>query len=126
MVSFLVLVGTMLAAVGGTSLRQASAISNKSGFVAQLFIALLLPLLGYFLYLRIGYRTWSWSPFAYGSLLPIILVALGSLAALFLLLRPQHLSVFTKCILLFSCAVAWVLLLLVGSFAIAYSVGDSL
>ena len=120
------LFGAALVAVVLTSWRQISFAASPSLFALQLSVATLLPLFGYLFFLRLGYATWSWAPFSYGSLLPLLIAALSSAVALFVLLRPQTFRLATKLSLVSACAVIWALSAAAAGFYTACSVGDCL
>jgi hypothetical protein len=126
MTALIALFGTALGVPALMTWRQASFAVNPALFVLRLLIAVLLPLVGYLVFLRIGYTTFSWAPFSDGSLLPIVIAALGSAVALLLLLRTQHFRRATTLVFFAGCALIWFALLVSTALYIACSAGDCL
>jgi hypothetical protein len=119
----IVLVAVVPTAVLAVTLFLVS-LQPKRGFLVNLAVAVLAPLLALLVFIGIGYRHWNWPPFSYGSPLPHFIAAVVSLSLLVRALFRVSGSRGAKVLVGVLAAASWLSLWFVGMSFIACAMGD--
>lgn len=112
-------------AIMGLTLRFAYP-APRWEFGVQLMSVAVIPLVALCLYLFWEYRTWRWSAFPYGSLIPHAIAAALFLAGLGVILYRSSAPLYAKVIVGLVALVGWIALWFFSSLVTSCAMGDCL
>jgi hypothetical protein len=122
------LTATVLAVVVPTAVLAVTlslvSLQPKRGFLVNVAVAVLAPLLALLVFIANGYRHWNWFPFSYGSLLPHFIAAVVSISLLMRALLRVSGSMGAKVLVGVLATATWFGLWLGGMFVTACGMGD--